>query len=201
MEKKGFTVWFTGLPFSGKKQLAGMLSARLESIGYKTKVLDSGKIRREYNQELGYSKEEVYRNLKRLCFECQMLTENNVVAIAVTISPYKELRDKCRDKVMRYIEVFCDAPISVLKKRDTKGLYEKAEKGLILDVAGISAPFEPPDMPEVLYQSDRESTEQGLSKIITTLEVLGYIEKQKRRILTEEEEDMIRQRLKDLGYI
>lgn len=201
MEKKGFTVWFTGLPFSGKKQLAGMLAARLESIGYKTKVLDSGKIRREYNQELGYSKEEVYRNIKRLCFECQMLTDNDVVAIAVTVSPYKELRDECRDRIKQYIEVFCDAPISVLKERDTKGLYDKAEKGLISDVAGISAPFEPPDKPEVLYQSDREAPEQGLSKIITTLEVLGYIEKQKRRVLTEEEEDMIRQRLKDLGYI
>ncbi len=201
MGKKGFTVWFTGLPFSGKKQLAGMLAAKLESMGYKTKVLDSGKIRREYNQELGHSKEEVYKNVRRLCFECQMLTENAVVAIAVTISPYKELRDECRDKITRYIEVFCDAPIAVLKERDTKGLYAKAEQGLILDVAGISAPFEPPDKPEVLFQSDRETHEQGLSKIITTLEVLGYIEKQKRRVLTEEEEDMIRQRLKDLGYI
>ena len=178
-----------------------MLSGKLESLGYKTKVLDSGKIRREYSRELGYSKEEVYRNIRRLCFECQMLTDNDVVAIAVTISPYKELRDECRDKINRYIEVFCDAPISVLKKRDTKGMYEKAEKGLIQDVAGISAPFEPPEKPEVFYQSDRESPEQGLSKIITTLDVLGLIEKQKRRVLTEEEEDMIRQRLKDLGYI
>jgi adenylylsulfate kinase len=201
VEKKGFTVWFTGLPFSGKKQLAGMLSARLESIGYKTKVLDSGKIRREYSQELGYSKAEVSRNIKRLCFECQMLTDNDVVAIAVTISPYKDLRDECRDRIKRYIEVFCDAPISVLKKRDTKGLYEKAEKGLIQDVAGISAPFEPPDKPEVFYQSDLESPQQGLFKLIATLEVLGYIEKQKRRVLTKEEEEMIRKRLKDLGYI
>lgn len=201
MEKKGFTVWFTGLPFSGKKQLAGMLSAKLESLGFKTEVLDSGKIRREYSRELGYSKEEVYRNIKRLCFECRMLTENNVVAIAVTVSPYKELRDECRRKIQRYIEVFCDAPISFLKNRDTAGLFEKAEKGLIRDVAGISAPFEPPDKPETLYQPDRESPEQGLSKIIATLEMLGYIAKQKRRVLTEQEEKMIRQRLKDLGYI
>ncbi len=201
MKKKGFTVWIIGLPFSGKKQLAGMLSAKLESIGYKNKILDSGKIRREYNHKLGYSKDEVYRNIRRLCFECLMLTENNVVAIAISISPYKKLRDECRHKIQNYIEIFCDAQISVLKSRDTTGLYEKAEKGLIQDVAGVSAPFEPPEKPEVHYRSDRESVEQALSKTIATLEMLGIIEKQKRRVITEKEEEMIRQRLKDLGYI
>ncbi len=199
--KAGFTVWFTGLPFSGKKQLAACLSAKLRGRGYKTKVLDGGRIRREFNRKLGYSREEVYQNIRRIAFECQMLTENGIVAIAVTISPYKELRDECRLKINRYIEIFCDCPLEVLKKRDSKGLYRKAEEKKLKDVAGVSAPFDPPEKPEIHLYSCEESLEQSLAKIIGTFEMLGFIEKSGSSILTEEEESMIRQRLRDMGYM
>ena len=201
MKKQGFTVWIFGLPFSGKKQLASLLSAKLESLGCKTEILEGGKIRRQFDKKLGYSKEEVYQNIRRICYECKMLTENEVVAIAVTISPYKELRDECREKIGRYFEVFCDCPIEVLKERDTKGLYEQAEQGKLKNFAGISAPFEPPERPEVLFQSDRESTEQGLTKTISTLQMLGFTKKLEHDVLTDEEEELIRQRLKDMGYL
>jgi adenylyl-sulfate kinase len=201
MEYRGFTVWFTGLPFTGKKKLAGMLSAELESLGIKTEILDGGKIRREFNQQLGYSKKDVYQNIRRICFESKMLTEQDIVAIPVTISPYKDLRDECRRKIERYIEVYCSCPMEILKKRDTKGLFEKAEEGKIMDVAGISAPFEEPAKPEVVFRSDRESYELGLEKILSSLQMLGYISKVDNKVLTDEEEEMIRQRLKDLGYI
>ncbi len=83
MKKQGFTVWIFGLPFSGKKQLASLLSAKLESLGCKTEILEGGKIRRQFDQKLGYSKEEVYQNIRRICYECKMLTENEVVKYAV----------------------------------------------------------------------------------------------------------------------
>ena len=201
MKKQGFTVWIFGLPFSGKKQLASLLSAKLESLGFKAEILEGGKIRRQFNQKLGYSKEEVYQNIRRICYECKILTENEVVAIAVTISPYKELRDDCRKKIGRYIEVFCDCPLEARKERDTKGLYQQAEQGKLKNFAGITAPFEPPERPEVLFQSDRESTGQGLAKIIGTLQMLGFTIKLEHEVLTEEEEELIRQRLKDMGYL
>jgi adenylyl-sulfate kinase len=178
-----------------------MLAAKLESLGLKTELLEGGKIRREYNQSLGHSKEDVYHNIRRICFECKMLTGNDVVAIAVTISPYEELRDECREQIGRYIEVYCKCPIELLKERDKDGLYVKAERGEIPDVAGISAPYEEPEKPEVLFESDRESPEGGLAKIMSTLEMLGYIEKLPAKILSEQEEEMIRQRLRGLGYI
>jgi len=128
VKKTGFTVWFTGLPFSGKKQLAALLSTKLKSRGYKTKILDGGRIRREFNRKLGYSRDDVFQNIRRIAFECQMLTENDIVAIAVTISPYKELRDECRLKIKRYVEIFCDCPLEILKQRDRKGLFRKAEE-------------------------------------------------------------------------
>ena len=197
----GFTVWFTGLPFSGKKQLAGMLAAELESVGWKVEILDGGKIRREYEKSLGYSKKDVISNIKRIGFECKMLTETGAVAIAVTISPYKAQRNELRDTIGRFAEVFCHAPMIILKKRDTKGLYKAAEKGETADVAGISAPYETPDKPEVDFDSSKESYEDGLATVLHTLQMLGYIEKIGGRILKEEEEDLIRKRLQDLGYI
>ena len=199
MNRKGFTIWFTGLPFSGKKQLASLLSAKLESFGYKSKILDGGKIRREFSQKLGYSREDVYNNIKRICFECQLLTESGVTAIAVTISPFKELRAECRRQIGRFIEVFCSCPLEILKERDSKGLYQKAERGEITDVAGISAPYEKPDDPDVLFESHRETPEQGLEKILKTLHRYNFIEEISPKVLSDEEERLIRQRLRESG--
>ena len=196
MKQKGFTVWFTGLPYSGKKQLAGMLSAKLQSIGIKNKILDGGTIRREFDENLGYSKEAVHKNIRRICFECQMLTNNDVAAIAVTISPYSELRRECREKIDAFIEVYCSCPIEILKERDTNQLYKKAERGEISDVAGISAPYEEPKNPDVIFASDRETPEQGLNKILYFLIKKKYIEESPKKVLTDEEEEIIRRSLR-----
>jgi adenylylsulfate kinase len=201
MAKKGFTVWFTGLPFSGKKALAKKLSQQLRAMGYKTKLLIGGDIRRHYEQGLGFSKEEVYQNIRRICFECQMLTDSDVVAIAVTISPFKALRDECRNKIGRFIEVYHKCPIDELKRRDTKNFFINAESGVIQDVAGISYPYEEPDKPEVLIHADQESEEQGLEKIIATLCMLDFVTETRESILSEKEEMNIRRRLKELGYL
>jgi len=201
METLGFTVWFTGLPFSGKKQLAKMLFDRLHFMGYKSELLIGGDIRRHFEHDLGFSKEEVYQNIRRICYECKLLTENGVVAIAVTISPFKELRDECRNEIGRFVEVYHKCPLGVLKQRDIKGLFERAERGEAKNVAGISYPYEEPDKPEVLFEADKESLEQGLEKIMTTLHMLDFIRETRESILSEEEEAAIRQRLKDLGYL
>jgi adenylyl-sulfate kinase len=201
MKELGFTVWFTGLPFSGKKRLAGLLAAKLKSLGLSSQVLDGGKIRRRYAKKLGYKREDVYQNIQRICFECGMLTENGIAALAVTVSPYRELRQECRERIGRFVEVYCKCPLDILKQRDTKGLYRAAEEGRIHDLAGISAPFEEPEKPEVLFESDRETFEQGLAKTLSTLQLLGYIQPPPHKILTDEEEAMILQRLKDLGYL
>ena len=201
MDRQGFTVWFTGLPFSGKKELAKLLDNRLHAMGYKTELLIGGQIRRHYEQGLGFSKEEVYQNIRRICFECKMLTENDVVAIAVTISPFKELRDECRENIGRFIEVYHKCPIEELERRDTKGFFSSAESGEIDNVAGISYPYEEPDKPEVLIEADKESIEQGMEKIMATLYMLGYVTETRESILSEEEEAAIRERLKDLGYL
>jgi adenylylsulfate kinase len=197
VKHRGFTVWFVGMPFSGKKQLASMLSAKLESLGFHNEILEGGKIRREFDQGLGFTKQEIYKNLHRICFECNMLSKNDIVAIAVTISPYQELREKCRKEIKDYVEVFCTAPLEVLKKRDNRNFYRRAEQGKIQNVAGISTPFDEPVNPDVIFRLDKESFEKGLKNIIETLQARGLIPKKQKKILTEEEERLIRQRLKN----
>lgn len=199
--KQGFTVWFTGLPFSGKKKLAAMLEAKLNSLGWTVEYLDSGKIRREFCPDLGYSREAVTQNIRRMCFESCLVMEAGAVAVVVCISPYEDLRKKCREKINRYVEVWCRASMDVLKKRDNKRLYERAEKGEIADVAGISAPFEEPQNPEVVFESEKEEYQTGLGKIMSTLQMKGYVKDIGQEVLTKEEEDLIKKRLQDLGYI
>lgn len=174
-----------------------MLAAKLESLGYHNEILEGGKIRREFDQDLGFTKQEIYKNLHRICFECNMLSKNDIVAIAVTISPYQELREKCRKEIKDYVEVYCTAPLEVLKKRDNKNFYKRAEQGIIQNVAGISTPFDEPVNPDLIFRLDKDSFEEGLTNIIETLQNHGLIPKRQKKILTEEEEKLIRQRLKN----
>lgn len=130
-----------------------------------------------------------------------MLTNTGAVALAVTISPYKKLREEIRGRIGRFVEVYCHAPLETLKNRDKKNLYKAAEKGEIADVAGISAPYEKPDKPEVDFDSEKERFSDGLAKIMNTLHILGYVADIGNKVLTDEEEELIRKRLQDLGYI
>lgn len=88
-----------------------------------------GQIRRQYENKLGFTEEEIYKNIRRIAFECKLLSENGVVAIAVTISPYRDLRKESRQLIGRFFEVYHKCPLEILRKRDKKGLFQKAEQG------------------------------------------------------------------------
>ena len=196
----GFTVWITGLPFSGKKETARILSERLELLGYKTEVLVGGKIRQLYDNKLGFTKEEIYHNVRRIAFECKLLTENGIVAIAVAISPYRELREECRKLIGRFVEVYHRCPIEVLKQRDTKGLFAKAERGELENVAGISIPYEESDNTEVIVDADKETPQQAANKIILKLIELGYLQEAENSVLLKKEEKEIRDILRETWF-
>lgn len=174
---KGFTIWFTGLPSSGKTTLAKMVENILLERGLNVEVLDGEDIRKNLSKDLGYSKEDRDINIRRIGYICSLLSRNNVVAIASCISPYKEIRDEVRRNIGNFIEVYVKCPLDVLKKRDIKGLYEKALKGEIKGFTGVDDPYEEPDKPEVIVQTDKETPEESCHKIIKTLEILGYIPK------------------------
>lgn len=197
---EGFTVWITGLPFSGKKETGKILAGRLKMLGYKTSVLIGGQIRRQYEKKLGFTKEEIYKNIRRIAFECKLLTDNGVIAVAVTISPYCELREECRQLIGKFVEVYHKSPLEILKKRDRKGLFEKAEQGKLQNVAGISIPYEESKNPEVVIHADKESPFDATGKILAKLKELGFLEKADHSVLLKQEEKDIRKILRETWF-
>ena len=198
---KGFTLWFTGLSGSGKSTLAYLIRDILLERGLPVEVLDGDVVRQNLSKGLGYSKEDRDTNIRRIGFVCHLLTRNGVVAIAAAISPYRAIRDENRALIGRFVEVFCQCDIDTLKGRDPKGLYEKALRGEIANFTGVSDPYEPPENPEVLVDTAHEDIETSVAKIIAKLEELRYIPAADARGYTEEEEETIKRRLQDLGYI
>jgi adenylyl-sulfate kinase len=175
MNDKGFTVWFTGLSGAGKTTIAHKLEPLLRDRGHKVEILDGDVVRTHLSKGLGFSKEDRDTNIRRIGFVCQLLTRNGVVAIASAISPYREVRDEVRQMVGNFVEVYVKCPIDELTRRDVKGLYEKALKGEIQNFTGISDPYEEPLNPEVVLETDKESEEESLAKLVRKLEELGYL--------------------------
>ncbi len=198
---KGFTLWFTGLSGSGKSTLAERLRDTLLERGMKVEVLDGDIVRQNLSKGLGFSKEDRDTNIRRIGFVCHLLTRNDVVVIGAAISPYKAIRDENRKLIGRFVEVYCKCDIETLKGRDPKGLYEKALRGEIKNFTGVSDPYEAPENPEVIVDTASEDADASVNKILLTLEQLGYIPADDGRGYSEEEEEGIKERLRDLGYI
>ncbi len=174
---KGFTIWFTGLSGAGKTTVSRLVEKELRTRGFKVEVLDGDVVRENLSKGLGFSKEDRDTNIRRIGFVCELLTRNDVIAIAAAISPYRAVRDENRAKIGRFVEVYCKAPITVLTERDVKGLYKKALAGEIKNFTGVNDPYEPPPNPEVTIESDKEPPAQSAAKVIAKLEELGYIAK------------------------
>jgi adenylyl-sulfate kinase len=198
---KGFTLWFTGLPSSGKSTLARRVEEILLERGLNVEVLDGDEVRENLSKGLGFSKEDRDTNIRRIGFVAKLLARNGAVAITAAISPYRDVRDEMRRAIGRFVEVYVACPIDVLKERDVKGLYKKALAGEIKHFTGVDDPYEPPLKPEVLIESDKESVDQSVVRIIATLEALGYIPRVPGTEYSPAEEEAIKSRLKDLGYI
>ncbi|MEE9270761.1 MAG: adenylyl-sulfate kinase [Candidatus Krumholzibacteria bacterium] len=199
---KGFTLWFTGLPCSGKSTLARKVEEVLLERGVNVEVLDGDEVRENLSKGLTFSKEDRDINIRRIGYVCKLLARNGAVAIGAAISPYKAIRDEIRAQHDRFIEVYVKAPIDVLTERDVKGMYKKALAGEIKNFTGVSDPYEAPENPEILVETDKEDVDESLQKIIRTLELMNYVPgADAESEYSDEEEEKIKSRLKDLGYI
>jgi adenylyl-sulfate kinase len=205
----GFTIWFTGLSGSGKSTISAILAQELRDRGLKVEVLDGDVVRTHLSKGLGFSKEDRDINIRRIGWVCEVLTRNDVVSIAAAISPYRAVREEVREQIGRFVEVYMDCAVETLAERDVKGLYRKALNGEIEHFTGVSDPYEPPRYPEVVCYSDgRETPEQSAAKVIAKLEQLGYLERpmlvpvgDSALVYTEDEEEAVTERLRDLGYL
>jgi adenylylsulfate kinase len=174
--QRGFTVWFTGLPSSGKSTLAEILFGELEGRGLKVELLDGDVVRTNLSKGLGYSREDRDTNILRIGWVAERLTYHGVAVIVSAISPYRETRDQVRKQVGDFVEVFVSCPVEECARRDVKGLYEKAMRGEITEFTGVSDPYEPPLDPEVTVETDKFSPQECLATVLDRLQELGYIE-------------------------
>jgi len=177
--RQGFTVFFTGLPSSGKSTLAQVLMAKLMEIGTRpVTLLDGDIVRKHLSSELGFSKRDRDINILRIGFVASEITKNRGIAICAPIAPYDATRRQVREMISQYggfILVHVATPLEVCEKRDRKGLYAKARAGLIKDFTGISDPYEPPQDAEIVIDTSKLSPEEAAEIILDYLRKEGYL--------------------------
>jgi adenylylsulfate kinase len=198
MANKGFTLWFTGLSGAGKSTLSEAIEHRLKASGQKVEVLDGDVVRTHLSKGLGFSREDRDTNIKRIAFVCGLLTRNDVICISAAISPYRETRQWARDHIGDFVEVYVKCPIEVCRQRDVKGLYKLVDEGKIKGFTGVDDPYEEPEHPELIVETDRETIEESVERIFARLEDLGYLEPED---LHEDDARLVTDRLTALGYL
>lgn len=175
-DQRGFTAWFTGLPCSGKTTVADVVAERLKERGYRVERLDGDIVRKGLTSDLGFSKEDRNENIKRVTFIAKLLTRNGVAVLATFVSPYRARRAKTREEIEEFIEIFTRTPVEVCIERDVKGMYKKALTGEISNFTGVSDPYEEPEDPELILDTDKESVEESVGRVLEKLVEMGYIE-------------------------
>jgi phosphoadenosine phosphosulfate reductase len=171
----GFTVWLTGLSGAGKSTIARALEVALAARGRRAQVLDGDAVREHLSPGLGFSKADRDTNVRRIAFVADLLTRHGAAAVVAAISPYREARDAARQQIGAFVEVHVRCALDALVRRDVKGLYARALRGEIPHFTGVSDPYEEPRSPEVVVDTDHESVDESVAKIIAALEGLGYL--------------------------
>jgi adenylylsulfate kinase len=168
---KGFTLWFTGLSGAGKTTISNLVNDELNNRGLDVEILDGDIVRENLSKGLGFSKEDRDTNIRRIAFVADLLSRNGVPVITAAISPYEEIRDEARATMDgRFIEAYVKASVEVCEERDVKGLYKKARSGEIKEFTGVSDPYEPPQNPELVLETESQSPEESAAQIIAFLE-------------------------------
>src|SRR3989442_5917736 len=194
----GCTIWFTGLSGAGKSTLAEILARRLKELNRNVEVLDGDIVRTHLSKGLGFSREDRDTNIKRIAFVCSLLTRNGVVCISAAIAPYHEAREWARKEIGNFVEVYVKCPLEVCRQRDVKGLYKLVDEGKLTGFTGVDDPYEEPERPELVIETDKETIEESVSRIFAKLTELGYLEAEDS---AEDDAQIVTDRLAALGYL
>jgi adenylylsulfate kinase len=177
LNQKGVTVWMTGLSASGKSTIACILEQMLLHKKKSAYRLDGDNIRMGLNKNLGFSAEDRAENIRRIGEVAKLFTDAGVIAITSFISPYKKDRDAVRAgmKAGEFVEVYVHVSLAEAEKRDPKGLYKKARAGQLKGFTGIDDPYEAPDKPEILIETEKASPADAAATILAYLEQRGFL--------------------------
>ena len=165
---KPLLIWFTGLSGSGKSTIANHFEQELYKANIKTYTLDGDNVRKGLNGDLSFSPEDRTENIRRIGEVANLMIDAGLVVLAAFVSPYKKDRDNIRNivKDVNFVEIYVKASLEACEKRDVKGLYKKARAGEIKNMTGISAPYEAPEHPDMTIDTEVETVEGAVARII-----------------------------------
>lgn len=171
----GVTIWFTGLPASGKSTVAAAVERRLVAAGRSAYRLDGDVLRTGINRDLGFDQAARAENVRRAAEVARLMADAGTVALVALVSPYRADRAEARALHERhglpFLEVWVSAPVALCERRDPKGLYARARRGELADMTGVDGPYEAPSAPELELAGDLE-VHEGASRVISLIEAL-----------------------------
>ncbi|WP_409366673.1 adenylyl-sulfate kinase [Lysinibacillus sp. 38-6] len=174
---ESFILWFTGLSASGKSSVANALARKLFERGNQAFVLDGDNVRHGLNNDLGFDETSRKENIRRIGEVAKLFVESGQIVLTAFISPYRQDRQVVRQLVEdgEFLEVYVRCSVDTCEQRDPKGLYKKARNAEIANFTGISAPYEEPEHPEFILDTERYSIEECVEQLTTFLTDKGYI--------------------------
>ncbi len=174
---KSGLIWFTGLPSSGKSTIAHLVEKYLFEEGIRTYVLDGDNVRHGLNSNLGFSRDDRYENLRRIVELSKLMVDAGLIVLASFVSPYKEDRKYVKERFQsdNFLEIYVKCSIEECEKRDPKGNYKKARAGIIQNYTGISAPYEEPENPDLIIDTENLDLETSVKEVLKLLREKNFI--------------------------
>jgi adenylyl-sulfate kinase len=204
--EKGVLLWFTGIPASGKSTIGGEVEGRLRALGQNVENLDADEVRASISPDLKYTEADRDLNTKRLAYIGRLLTRNGTHTIVAAVSSRRSHRDRAREWTDRFFECHVKTSVEECRRRDPKGLYARADRGEVNDIAGVHMPYEEPESPELVVETDGKSVSECVDMVMAELESRGWIPRAEGAtveggVYTRHDEERIKARLKKLGYL
>ena len=168
---KSFVLWFTGLPSSGKSTIAHKVELELYKRGIKTYVFDGDNIRTGLNKDLGFTEKERDENIRRIGEVIKLFIDAGLVVLTAFVSPLRKHREYVKSLLEdgEYIEIYVKCPAEKCAERDPKGHYEKAKLGIIKNFTGVDAPYEEPQSPDLVIETDKLSIDESVMAVLSFL--------------------------------
>ncbi len=176
-DHKGAVIWFTGLSASGKSTIAHIVEKQLHERGCSTYVLDGDNVRHGLCADLTFCAKDRAENIRRIGEMVRLFVDAGIIVLTAFISPYRQDRQQVRSLLSdgQFLEIHVDCPPEICATRDQKGIYQKAQAGIIKEFTGISAPYEPPENPELIIQSHEEDAKAAAKKVVELIEKCGVV--------------------------
>ena len=174
---KSCVLWFTGLSGAGKSTLAHAVEEQLHQRGCRTFVLDGDNVRHGLSSNLGFSEDDRRENIRRIGEAAKLMMEAGVIAMTAFISPFRADREAVRKLMPHgdFFEIYCKASLETCESGDVKGLYKKARAGEIKNYTGIDSPYEAPEKPELVIDTDMLNIEQSAGAVLKLLQERGML--------------------------